>query len=275
MARKGNQQKNGLDHNGLKQKKAVTGSALPGVKGHTKCAQVKVFPGDEIPNGNHQSSLSKSANETTAVNGNNIEQKREKFPRREKQGMVIQQDQVESLSRSNSEEVSQDTKVPIHEENGTSRRSNQGQQNMKSRMSFLLDSFHIKSVVEKVNLANINFWSFRLWISTIFTRFTGWLIRHKPFFLSLAASIFKACDHCKMKILKAYPIVLKWLLHFGNIMLLLLVLWLDCALRGIDSFVRMGTASFFSVIWCSMFSVISMIGMLKFIVILVSLSYSC
>jgi DnaJ family protein C protein 14 len=46
------------------------------------------------------------------------------------------------------------------------------------------------------------------------------------------------------------------------------MVWLDCALRGIDSFLRMGTTSFFSVIWFSIFSVIAMVGMLKFLIVL-------
>ncbi|KAF7837685.1 dnaJ-like protein subfamily C member 14 [Senna tora] len=166
---------------------------MGGVKGHTKGVQVKVFPGEELPNGSHLSSLSQNANETITGEANSNEQKREKISRKEKQGMVTKNDLVEPL---------------------------------------------------------------RLLASSIFTAVTGWLIRQKPFFVSLTDSIFRACDHFKMKIQRSYPIVLKWLLHFGNILLLLFVFWLDCALRGIDSFVRMGTASFFSVIWCSIFSVL-------------------
>ncbi|KAE8637120.1 hypothetical protein Csa_021757 [Cucumis sativus] len=47
---------------------------------------------------------------------------------------------------------------------------------------------------------------------------------------------------------------------------------LDCmvglCLRGIDSFIRMGTTSFFAVIWFSILSTIAMVGFLKFLVVL-------
>jgi DnaJ family protein C protein 14 len=78
-----------------------------------------------------------------------------------------------------------------------------------------------------------------------------------------------------MKVEQAYPIVLKWLMHIGSIMLLISMVWLDCTLRGIDSFLRMGTTSFFSVIWFGIFSVIAMVGMLKFLIVLVSPVYVC
>ncbi|KAK4265934.1 hypothetical protein QN277_026919 [Acacia crassicarpa] len=270
MARKGNQQKNGIDHHGLNHKKPVSGSVLSGVKGHAKGGKVKAFPGEELPNRNQSSSLSQNAKESNAGDANNKVQNSEKFSRKEKQGTVNKHDLGERLSfRSNSGEGSQNMEIPIQEENGALHRSNQGQLNMKSRLNHFLNGFLTQSVVENVDCANNSyFWRLRLWLSTIFTAVTAWVTRQKPLFVSLMSSIFKACNHLKMKIQQAYPVVLKWLLQVGNIMLLLSMFWLDCALRGIDSFVRMGTVSFFSVIWCSIFSVIGMIGMLKFIVIL-------
>ncbi|XP_054791250.1 uncharacterized protein LOC129296692 [Prosopis cineraria] len=271
MARKGNQQKNGMDPHGLNHKKVVSGPVLSGVKGHAKGGKVKVFPGEECSNGNHSSRLSQNAKETTSAgDGNNNVQNSEKISRKEKQGMATKHDLDEPLSfTSDPGECSQNAEVPIQEENEALPRSNQGQLNIISRLSYFLNGFLIKSVVEKGDLANnLYFRRLRLWLSSIFTAFTAWLTRQRPLFVYLMSSILKACEHLKMKIQQAYPVVLKWLLQFGNIMLLLSVFWLDCALRGVDSFVRMGTVSFFSVIWCSIFSVIGMIGMLKFLVIL-------
>ncbi|XVF30018.1 hypothetical protein REPUB_Repub16aG0021200 [Reevesia pubescens] len=95
-----------------------------------------------------------------------------------------------------------------------------------------------------------------------------WLERQSPFFISLTTNLCNARDHVKVKIEQFYPIVLKWLMHFGNIILLLSIMWLDCTLRGIDSFLRMVTISLFSVIWCNIFSVIAMVGMWKFLMVL-------
>ncbi|XP_061352760.1 uncharacterized protein LOC133297610 [Gastrolobium bilobum] len=273
MARKGSQQKNGVDRHGLNHKKGDSEGVLPGMKGHAKGGpeKVKVYPGEELANGNRPNGLSQNACETTSAgNDNNNEQKSEKFSRKEKQGMVGKHDLEESLSfGSNSGDGSLKSEVPIQEENGTLPGSNQGQQSIKSRLSCLLDDLHLQNVIEKVELAdNMIIWRLRLSVLSIFAAVTEWLTRQKPLLESLWTIIFKACYNLRTKIELAYPVVLKWLMHFGNIMLLISVFWLDCALRGVDSFVRMGTTAFFSVIWCSIFSVITMIGMLKFFVIL-------
>ncbi|KAD5508978.1 hypothetical protein E3N88_16681 [Mikania micrantha] len=96
---------------------------------------------------------------------------------------------------------------------------------------------------------------------------TEWLQRHKPLLDILVTKIFTSRDYVRIKVKHAYPVVLKWLAHFTSILLVLSMVWLDCTLRGIDSVIRMGTASFFTVIWCSIFSVVAMIGILKFITV--------
>ncbi|RDX75069.1 dnaJ, partial [Mucuna pruriens] len=272
MARKGNQQKNGVDRHGLSHKKGVSGGVLPGMKGHVKGEPVKVLPREELANGDRPSGISQTAcDASSSGDDHNNEQRSEKISRKEKQGVAAKHDLEESLSfESNLGDGSMNSEASIQEEeNGTLPRSNQGQQSIKSRLSCILDSLHVKSVVEKVELAdNVIIRRLRLSVFSIFTAVTEWLIRQTPLFVSLRTNMYKACQNVRTKVVQAYPVVLKWLMHFGNIMLLLLVFWLDCALRGIDSFVRMGTTSFFSVIWCSVFSVISMIGMLKFLAVL-------
>ncbi|KAL3508205.1 hypothetical protein ACH5RR_033587 [Cinchona calisaya] len=95
-----------------------------------------------------------------------------------------------------------------------------------------------------------------------------WMERHKPLFITARTSVLKACHYVQVKIEHAYPMILKWIMHFVNIMLLLFMVWLDCTLRGFDSFLRMGTTSFFSVVWCSVLSVIAMVGIFKFLLVL-------
>ena len=276
MARKGYQQKNGLERHGLSHKKGVSGDVLPGMKGHAKGGtQVKVYPREELANGDR---VVPNASEVASAGDDTIsEQNSEKFSRKEKQGVVAKHDMEESVSLgSNSGDGSLNSEVPMQEENGTLPGSNQGPQGIKSRLSCLLDGLKVKSLAEKAELAdNMIIRRIRLSVFSIFTAVTEWLTRQKPLFVSLANVTFKACDNLRMNIKQAYPVVLKWLMHFGNIMLLLSVFWLDCAIRGVDSFARMGTTSFFSVIWCSIFSVISMIGMLKFLVVMVSPGHNC
>lgn len=274
MARKGSQQKNGVDRHGLSHKKGVSDGVLPGMKDRVKGGPVKVFPGEELTDGDRPSSISQTGCDASSSGDDyNNEKRSENIYRKGKQGMGAKHNLEESLSfESNSGDGSLNSEASMQEEgNGTIPRSNQGQQSIKSRLSNILDSLHLKSVVEKVEFTdNATVRRLRLSVFSIFTAISEWLTRQTPFFVSLRTSMFKAFHNVRTKVVQAYPVVLKWLMHFGNIILLLSVFWLDCALRGVDSFVRMGTTSFFSVIWCSVFSVISMIGMLKFLAVLVS-----
>lgn len=89
-------------------------------------------------------------------------------------------------------------------------------------------------------------------------------------FLTITSKILNGRDYVKTKIDLAYPIVMKWLMQLGSVLFIISMLWLDFTLRGIDSFVRMGTTSLFSVIWFSILSVVSMVGVFKFLIVLVS-----
>ncbi|CAO2821485.1 unnamed protein product [Amaranthus hypochondriacus] len=96
----------------------------------------------------------------------------------------------------------------------------------------------------------------------------GWLERQKPVLTASMRNVYIIYDYMHLKIFQAYPIVRKWLFHLGNILLLVSMVWLDCAFRGMDSFLRMGTTSFFTILWFSILSVIAMIGKFKFLLVL-------
>lgn len=139
----------------------------------------------------------------------------------------------------------------------------------------LLNGFHLKDALESVDFShNIVVRNVKASAVSTLKVISQWLERQRPIFISLTTNIYNARDRVKVKIEQLYPIMLKWLMHFGNIMLLLSVVWLDCTLRGIDSFLRMGTTSLFSVMWCTIFSVIAMVGVVKFLMVLVSLALS-
>ncbi|XXG79044.1 hypothetical protein AAC387_Pa09g0200 [Persea americana] len=98
----------------------------------------------------------------------------------------------------------------------------------------------------------------------------AWLERQKPLLDTLTTILSDARDYIRFKTELASPIIWRGLVHFGKLMLLLSMVWLDCSLRGLDSLLRLGTASFFTVIWCSILSVIAMIGTAKFLIMLVT-----
>lgn len=103
---------------------------------------------------------------------------------------------------------------------------------------------------------------------SVFRASCGWLERQKPVFVAVTNNIYRFRDVIQLKLVQTYPVVLKWLFHLGNIVLLVSLVWLDCAYRGMDSIVRMGTTSFLSVLWFSVLSLIAMIGTFKFLVTL-------
>lgn len=102
----------------------------------------------------------------------------------------------------------------------------------------------------------------------------AWLEKQKPLLDTLTTILFDARNYICVKVELAYPIIWRGLLHFGKLMLLLSMVWLDCSLRGLDSLFRLGTTSFFTIIWCSLLSVVAMIGTAKFLIMLVCSSPS-
>nr|POE95560.1 dnaj like subfamily c member 14 [Quercus suber] len=245
MARKGNQQKNGVDHHTLNHKRRGSGSGCnpPDTKGRGKAHEVKVFPGEELPNGNQPGNFAESVSQTNyAGDENRSSQKSENLLRKEKQGMdALQQPEQPISSRDDLRNCNGNIEASTKQENATLYGTNQD-----------------NSVVRSMRASTLS----------ILKASSEWLERQRPLFMNLTTKISNACDHARMKIEQAYPVVLKWLMQVGSIMLLISMVWLDCALRGMDSFLRMGTTSFFSVIWFSIFSVIAMVGILKFLVVL-------
>lgn len=88
--------------------------------------------------------------------------------------------------------------------------------------------------------------------------------------LTVTSKVQNGRDYVQTKVDQAYPIVKKWLTQLWSVLFIISMLWFNFTLRGIDSFVRMGTTSLFSVIWFSILSVVSMVGMFKFLIVLVS-----
>ncbi|GLT71148.1 hypothetical protein SLA2020_431860 [Shorea laevis] len=248
MARKGNQQKNGLDHHTLNHKRrgSVSGCNPTNVKGNGKACEVKVFPGEELPNSNQPSKFAESVSKTNyASDENKSEKKSENVSGTEKQGMDAMHGPEQPMSSSSDLGDSiGNMEASTEQENGMLHGTNQGRKH--------------NLVVRRVRASALS----------VVKGASEWLDRQRPLFVALTTKILNARDYARMKVEQAYPIVLKWLKHFGSIMLLISMVWLDCSIRGIDSFLRMGTTSFFSVIWFGIFSVIAMVGMLKFLIVL-------
>lgn len=96
-----------------------------------------------------------------------------------------------------------------------------------------------------------------------------WIEQQKPRFATVVAVIRMAQDYVRLKVEHVFPIIFTWILYFGKLMLLLSMVWLECGIRGLDSLLRLGTTSFFTVIWCSILSAIAMTGITKFLTLMV------
>lgn len=108
--------------------------------------------------------------------------------------------------------------------------------------------------------------------ATLFRQASEWIQQQKPALMAFNAAILQARDFIVHRFRHTWPIVCTWLLHLGRLFLLLFILWLDCCLRGMDSFLRLGTSSFFVVIWCSFLSFIALAGIFN---VLLSLGVAC
>lgn len=279
MARKGNQQRNGVDRHASDHKKKVSdsGHAIPDMKGRRKMNESKVFPGEDIPDGDQPCTFTTDnvRKRNNAGDDNKTKQTSGKFQGKEKQGIDQPHDLGQSASHGNNSGYcsrSSGETPSISHDNGTLPGLESDPKHAKVGFNYLFNGLHLKTMMENVDFSgNVAFRNLRASTSSILEVAGDWLERHRPLFARVTTKMCNARDYVKLKTVQAYPVVLKWLIHFRNIMLLLSMIWLDCTLRGIDSFLRLGTTSFFSVIWCSIMSAIAMVGISKFLIVLVSL----
>ncbi|KAL7594237.1 hypothetical protein Lser_V15G31395 [Lactuca serriola] len=268
MARKGNQQKNGLDGSTSNHKKGglQSGTAMPNKKGKGNASNLKDAKREELsndtpPNISVTDSLHKKK---TNKSGRHIKV--------ETQGTAgtssVEQLEPRDVTEDCSADMATTGSSCLEEEKWSSANGINGSKNRKSNSAHSLNGLDEDGLRESVELPEtLGVKYLKTFVLSVSQASTEWFERHKPLFDILVTKILISREYVRMKIKYAYPIVLKWLTHFFNILLLLSMVWLDCVLRGIDSVIRMGTTSFFTVIWCSIFSVVAMIGMLKFITV--------
>ncbi|KAK3443942.1 hypothetical protein EUGRSUZ_B03981 [Eucalyptus grandis] len=257
MARKGNQQKNGVSRSSQNGKRK--GSETHQERGQS--TDMKIPTKETTVNGHHSSNAS----------AENMSQGPGKLTSMEKQGTDAAQGLEHPVpSGESSGDYIQNASpmgVSCKREQGGQDCDNNCQNSRKVGLGREL-SGHITNLMENVHIFdNLVVRTVRRSALLVLKAAGEWLESQRPFAINLKGDILKARDYVRVKIEMAYPVVLKWLVYFGNIMFLLSMIWLDCTLRGIDSFLRMGTTSFFSILWCGTFSVIAMVGMPKFLVV--------
>lgn len=109
----------------------------------------------------------------------------------------------------------------------------------------------------------------RLVALDVFSAANGWFEQQKLRLSTFKAYICNGRDHILVQIKHVYPVIWTWILRLGQLIFLLSVIWLDCNFRGLSSLLRLGTTSFFTVVWCSLLSIISMVGFTKALIFMV------
>ncbi|KAL1190926.1 DnaJ protein ERDJ3B [Cardamine amara subsp. amara] len=251
MARKGSHQKNGLDNNQTKQRKKTSDSLLSSKKGQGKAGEAESVLKENCLDDNKQSSspvCETLERDTDAVKG--------------------------TIDQPVASENDLGGDGPLNEPGLTTEETRYipfGREHINGVMRSLLNILSTNSPSENIELAyNAVLRKMRISTGTISREVTRLIEKHRPLIVSVKSRVYKSRDFVLTKVGKVYPVVFRWLMHFGSIILLLSLVWLDCAIRGFDSFIRMGTASFFSIMWCGLFSAFSMIGMTKFIMLSVA-----
>ncbi|XP_042055178.1 uncharacterized protein LOC121799777 [Salvia splendens] len=273
MARKEKQQKNGLDQRPRNRKAEVSDPATSPLAtkdgGNTNNEEMKL--GKELPNGTHSEHFTKNTNDVdSAQDGKNSKKKSRKS---------------QSKDRKSADEtvtgpaVSSNDNIEVEKSGAsTAEASNVGDgsdmpHNDFNNVNGVDDS--VGGLGREEGLGNVEypetavFKFIRTAALSVARSSASWVERHKPTFAVLKSDILNGCDHVRTKIQHSKPIIFRWIRHIGNIMLLLFMVWLDCTVRGMDSFLRMGTTSFFLILWCSVLSVIAMAGLGKFLLTLV------
>lgn len=275
MARKGNKQKNGVDSLPRQKMRGADAQAATRVN----VTKAKVFPKDNLPKDNlpncdrvgDQFIGSMTENHSTA-DVNQIGERTKTYMNSKKHDIdgVRGSESPGDHSGEGTKDASSAETLDLTEEKESLGNVFSGFKDSYDNFSTALKG-HVGNLMENIHISDNGIVQMVRRAAPSMMKLAGeWLEKRRPLFISVKTRISGACDFAWLKIELAYPVVLKWLAQLGNIMLLLTMIWLDCTLRGLDSFFRMGTTSFFSFVWCAVFSVVAMVGMSKFLLILVS-----
>lgn len=259
MARKrGNTQKKGVSD---------TGSALHNRKERVNAAEFNIPREEELLSNSHPSvALEESIN--VKLHGEaemKCKQRSQRSPRREKQAVDTAEvnDEGDINRNSSIDEAVPPVEGHVFNSNPSTRPKSCSPDSLNAQ------SRSDNTVVGNLDLSDtLVFRSLRSIALYIMKASNEWLERCRPLFVTTRRIVTDAYHNVQQKIKHAYPFILKWVMTFTSILLMLGMMWLDCVFRGIDSFLRMGTASIFSVLWCGVLSVIAMVGIFKFLLVL-------
>nr|GLL48485.1 uncharacterized protein LOC109170176 isoform X1 [Ipomoea trifida] len=279
MARKGNQQKQGFNNHLANSRKGFSDSVsgFPDKRERSIASETDVITGEELLNGNLPSvSLTQELNSTPQPEEKmKSKHKYRKSLKKEKQDVVASTvtEHAEPASsyagkHDNHPHTTED--LELREGKETPPCNNHGSEDPNSRSSSSVEGLCTTRQNAEHSIKVVFRYLGTLALS-LSKSCIEWLERRKPLLRHIKSIISNASEYARKKVEQAYPVALKWIMHFGNILLLLSMVWLDCSLRGMGSFLCMGTASLFSIVWWGVLSLIA-VSKLKFLLILAAVS---
>ncbi|CAH9120445.1 unnamed protein product [Cuscuta epithymum] len=275
MARKGGQVKHGFNsHLGNTRKEHVdSGSRLPDKTKGNDVSDPNVITGEEHLSGNLPSvPLTHELNSSSQPEAKRKNKhKHGKSLKKEKQDAVASAvtEHVEAVGELDSHHSHKTDASELREGKETPFCNDYSSGDPKSRASSSVEGTATRETIEKSVIIVFRY------LGTIAISISNscieWIERRKPWLRHLKCIVSNASVYARRKAEQAYPVALKWIVSFGNILLLLSMVWLDCCLRGMGSFLCMGTTSLFSFMWWGVLSLIAVSGF-KFILILLGVS---
>uniref|UniRef100_A0A7N0UDJ1 J domain-containing protein n=1 Tax=Kalanchoe fedtschenkoi TaxID=63787 RepID=A0A7N0UDJ1_KALFE len=156
----------------------------------------------------------------------------------------------------------------LNEENGTSTATRNSFESERNNFWHFPNGLSRESVVEKFEFSKAEFARhFRTSVFPILKQAIEWLRKQKPLLDIVKSKASYSWCYIQRKFRIVFPVVLRLFMYVGNFVLLLSMLWFGCMLSGTNSFLRMGTSAFITVLWCGIISALAMIGMIKFLII--------
>lgn len=272
MVRKGNQHKNSLERKTANRKQTVLDSVDVSSSEQKEKSKVNSQnTGDrELPSCGNSSKLSSASGER--LNGTGSKRNEQQFyhnvPSTEKFD-------VGTRCSAEMEEPLSDVQNIAHGDillDATEPRGNNGMmfgRNHNLNLN-MLEGFFVEAMAHYIrSSAAMAGQKLRVLALDVFSAAKEWLEQQKPRLSALKTYMRNGHDYVLVQIKHVYPIIWTWILHLGQLIFLLSVVWLDCNVRGLCSLLRLGTTSFFTVAWCSILSVIAMVGLMKALIITV------
>ena len=279
MVRKGNQHKSSLDRKTANGRHRVSDPAdvsLSEQKEKSKVHDQHTVAGELSGDGNFCRSSSTSGERLNETNytgsGKRNKQRHHNIPCREKSDVATPDSAATEESVNYVRNAAEDDMLL----NATEPRRNDvlfgsnhnPSLNMSAGLSMETMAGHIRSsaavACQKLRLVGLD----------VFSAAKKWHEQQKPRLSILKAHMCSGRDYILVQIKHVYPVIWTWILHFGQLIFLLSVAWLDCNIRGLSSLMCLGTTSFFTIVWCSILSIIAMVGFTKALIVMVGVTAS-